>query len=146
MAIRDDKEMLHQFISELFEWLEWCHQSRGGESPAGWPILHPLNHLQGYAAEAWSQFSTMQPQEMFHGQLEEVSERAMISAGLLGAQLLYKLQLLRDRALAALTGGSRARERFAGLLETLLDSLLDLLGAPGTAIKELVGLLKAQIR
>ncbi len=68
----------------------------------------------------------------------------MIRAGLWGEQLRYKLSVLRDLARRALTNG-RLKERFASLLETLLDSLLDMLGA-GTAEKELVGVLKAQLR
>ena len=145
MATEDDKQLLHNFVSELFEWLDWCHASRGYDSPSGWPILHPLNRFQPEAAEAWFEFSRTQPIDSFHGRIAEASEDQLISAGLFGAQLRYKFGVLRDRARRALVGNSRAKERFADFLETLIESLLDLLGA-GTAVKELVGTLKAQLR
>ncbi|MCF8818949.1 MULTISPECIES: hypothetical protein [Xanthomonas] len=145
MAIEDDKRELHQFIHELFHWLEWCHFSRGRESEYEWPILHPRNEFQPLAQHAWLEFSRSQPEDSFHASLNEVSEQQMVAAGLFGDQLRYKLRVLRDRALRALGGSDKVKEKFADFLETLLESLLDLLGA-GTAVKELVGTLKAQLR
>src|SRR5690606_41280008 len=56
------------------EWLDWCHASRGYDSPSGWPILHPLNRFQPEAAEAWFEFSRTQPIDSFHGRIAEASE------------------------------------------------------------------------
>ncbi len=45
MAIEEDKQLLANFVDELYMWLDWCHHSRGLESENGWPILHPRNEF-----------------------------------------------------------------------------------------------------
>ena len=145
MAIRDDKELLVQFIRDTYEWVGTSHQNQWYATDSGWPTVRPLGFLRDSAQGAWQEFSQTQPEERFVSAVQELDERGLIANGLFGEQLRYKIDLLHYLADRALDGGRRANEKFIEFLETLLDSLLEILGV-GEALKELVGSLKAQLK
>lgn len=144
MSLDDDRSLLQSFISDVYDWLDACYLDLK-TARSNWPVFSIVEDLRDVGAEAWRECKRHLPLEDFHRGIMALSESKLVSHGLHGTQLKYKLAVISHHADAPNQRriiGSVGR-RLIEAIDVLLDSLISALGA-GTAVKEIKDMLSAQ--
>lgn len=125
MVTDDDRKILQNFVRRVWYWLRGCYlgeESMPGDMP--WPIIPVDKELRDYAAKAWYEFEKEYPPDRLVAPISEAKDEVLISHGLYGAQLHYKLLLVKRAADKARSGNRPGlKRRFIDLVDNVIDSL-----------------------
>ncbi|MBD7923166.1 hypothetical protein [Xanthomonas bonasiae] len=148
MPISNDRELLLEFATDVYVWLDACYlvNSQTSERNEMWPILHPYVALRPAGEEAWLELKEHQPLNEVISLISKAPDAKLQAHGLTGTQLRYKLSVLQDLAkrMRRVKFPGRFRPKLVDAIDTILDSLLSAVGA-GTALKEIKDMLRAQV-
>ena len=131
-----DVRLLKDFISNVYLWLGICYSGEPEKyERSPWPVISAPPELLEIARQAWREFSEEYPLERLLARIERARVNILISHGLYGAQLRYKLRLVEIASRKAKPGFKGWRKK---LIETI-DIIIESLGPTGVAggLKEL---------
>ena len=143
-----DRKPLVEFATGVYRWLDACYSGGGKASQRNeiWPVLVPYVVLRPAGKEAWRELKKHQPLDEFVSLIAKAPDTKLRAHGLTGAQLNYKLSVLKDltERMRRVKFPGRFRAKLVDAIDTILDSLLSAVGA-GTALKEIKDMLRAQV-
>lgn len=129
-----DKELIAQFITRLYEWLEACLNGEQQKHP--WPFISPRPELRDFAVAAWNEFKKDFPKQRLINASAENYSSMRKNHGLYGKQLAYKLRIIELASEDGKEGKPGWKRKLLDVIDNLLESVGD--GLPGFgALKEL---------
>jgi len=135
----DDREKLQKFIAQVYAWLDASYAASfraSAESGSPWPPIRAHHQLQELATAAWREYERDHPLADLQRRIAQLPQETLVSHGLYGTQLEYKLATVdfaANRAARAMPGWLR---KLLELIDNLLESILKALGADN-ALKEI---------
>lgn len=119
-----DIGLLKDFVSKVYLWLSICYsgeEDKYERSP--WPVIPVQKEFLNFAGPAWREFSEQYPLEKLLARIERARVNVLISHGLYGTQLRYKLHLVDVASHNAKRGVRGWRKRLIELIDIIIDSL-----------------------
>lgn len=133
-SLKKDKKLIMEFVHDLYDWIETSFINN--QSIHKWPVIHIRNDLRADAKTAWLQFKKDFPKETFMRSISHFQKKRLTAHGLYGAQLKYKLKIVKIAANEAKYNRQGWKIKMLHILDNLLESIGD--GLPGYgALKEL---------
>ncbi len=119
-----DVRLLKDFISNVYLWLSICYSEEPEKyERSPWPVISAPPELLEIARQAWREFSEEYPLERLLARIERARVNILISHGLYGAQLRYKLDLVDVASRKAKKGVKGWRKKLIELIDVIIDSL-----------------------
>ena len=131
-----DRNIIKAFVSEVYHWLHACYVPQAIPGAFTFPKIPVRPDFQPNASEAWSVFSQRVPLSALTTAIDKASAAGLEDHGLFGPELGYKLKTIdhaKTKATGLFTGW---KKKLLELIDNLLDSIIEVLGAGG-AMKEL---------
>lgn len=123
MAASDDRGLLSNFVEHVWHWLRACYLRDQRPPDESWPIIEISPDLHNYAVSAWHEFEKNYPLDRLLEPIWNASDDVLMSHGLYGAQLRYKLHLVHRAAERARSGHRGLKRRFIEIVDNIIDSL-----------------------
>lgn len=123
MPNAQDREHLKGFVSHVWHWLKDCYTEEGYHGSLAWPFIPIDPELVDDARKAWHDFEHDFPLERLLEPLDSAPDEVLVAHGLYGAQLHYKLKLVKVAARKSRAGDRGWKKRFIELVDNLIDSL-----------------------
>jgi len=125
--MKEDINLLRDFVSEVYRWLRVCYLGESStEKQPRWPTIPVKKDLENLAVSAWKEFEEQYPLEKLLSPLNperKELEEILVSHGLYGAQLRYKLHLVETTANASVSKFTGWRRKLIGIIDNIIDSL-----------------------
>lgn len=125
--MEEDINLLKDFVSEVYRWLRACYVGEISEKePCRWPVIQIEPELTDFAVPAWREFEEQYPLKKLLAPLDSERkdlEEILVSHGLYGRQLRYKLRLVEVAAGNVAAGFTGWRRKLIGTIDNVIDSL-----------------------
>ncbi len=96
--MKEDKKLIINFIYQIYDWLDsiFLEEKSDLENILSheWPKIEIKDNVKNQAKLAWTQFKKDFPKQSFKNSISHFQKKRLISHGLYGDQLKYKLKIV----------------------------------------------------
>lgn len=125
--MKEDINRLRDFVAEVYHWLRVCYLGQSStEKQPRWPVIPVKPDFADLAVSAWKEFEEQYPLDKLLSPLNPERkdlENILVSHGLYGAQLSYKLHLVETTANESVSKFTGWRRKLIDIIDNIINSL-----------------------